>query len=93
MHGAVTQVILDGRPLHGVANLTFEVSPKSVAKVYLELYADVSIEGNVEVERMPADERGSHELGRMEARPAFMQNLNKALGALEEDLSDGKSKE
>lgn len=92
MHGAVTEVLLDGKPLRGVSKLLFEVAAKQVAKVHLEVYADVEIEGMAEAHLTPADESGSHELGRLEPRPAHIQRLQAALNASAggEEADDGE---
>lgn len=48
MTGANTEILLDGKPLKMATGLKFEVSATSVAKVTIELLADVEIEGEVE---------------------------------------------
>lgn len=42
--GAITEVLLDGKPLKGVSFFKFEVKAGGVAKVMLEMYADVDVE-------------------------------------------------
>ncbi len=88
MTGAGTEVLLDGLPLKGVAGLTFEVAAKGVAKVFLEMYADVSIDAVVETHKTEADEAGTHELGNMYPR-ALRQGAVADDGVEDED---GESK-
>jgi hypothetical protein len=45
--GANMEVLLDGTPLRGVSFFKFEVKSGSVAKVMLEMFADVDIEAAV----------------------------------------------
>jgi len=47
MTGASTQIFLDGVPLKGAVSLKFEVHAAKVAKVTIEMFADVEIEGKV----------------------------------------------
>lgn len=44
--GANMEVLLDGKPMPFVTSVSFQVSAKNVAKVKLEMYAEVEIEGN-----------------------------------------------
>lgn len=48
MTGANTQILLDGKPLKGVTGVKFEVNARGVAKVTLEMYANVKVIGNIE---------------------------------------------
>lgn len=91
MTGAVTQVILDGLPLRGVSRLTFEVGAKEIAKVYLEMYADVQVMGEgVELHLVEASP-GEYELGRMGPRPESIQQVAKA-ALVSEGAIDGSEK-
>lgn len=45
MTGANTQVTLNGKPLRGCTGIKFEVQAASVAKVTIEMIAEVDIEG------------------------------------------------
>lgn len=45
--GANMQVLLDGEPIRGATFVKFEVHSKKVAKVTIELYAEVEIDANV----------------------------------------------
>lgn len=45
--GANMEVILDGHRLGGASFVKFEVSAKKVAKVLIELYAEVEVEANI----------------------------------------------
>lgn len=44
--GANTEILLDGQKLKGARFLKFEVSAKKVAKVTIEMFAEVEIEAN-----------------------------------------------
>lgn len=44
--GANMEVLLDGKPLKGVTFFKFEVKTKAIAKVMLEMYAEVDIDAN-----------------------------------------------
>lgn len=47
--GANMEVLIDGQPLRGVTFFKFEVKAKGIAKVMLEMYAEVEIDANVEL--------------------------------------------
>ena len=49
MSGRSTKVLIDGKPLKGCCSFRFVVDAQSIAKVYLELVADVSILADVEI--------------------------------------------
>lgn len=48
--GANTEVLLDGKPLKSVSFLKVEVKPAKMTKVTLEMYCDVELEADVEME-------------------------------------------
>lgn len=47
--GANMEVLLDGKRLGGATFVKFEVSTKKIAKVMIELYAEVEIDANLEL--------------------------------------------
>jgi hypothetical protein len=47
--GALTQVLLDGQPLRGVTFFKFEVKPSKIAKVQIEMVAEVGVDINTEL--------------------------------------------
>jgi hypothetical protein len=47
--GANTQVLLDGVPIRGASFIKIEIGAKKMAKVNIELFAEVEIEANVEL--------------------------------------------
>lgn len=46
MTGANTEVLLNGKPLPGLTGIKFEVKAASIAKVTLEMIAEVDIQGD-----------------------------------------------
>lgn len=47
--GANMEVLLDGKPIKGATFVKFEVKAAKLAKVVIELYAEVEIEAEVEL--------------------------------------------
>lgn len=45
--GANTEILLDGKRLGGASFVKFEVHARKVAKVTIEMYAEVEVEANV----------------------------------------------
>ncbi len=65
--GATTEVLMDGLPLRGVTFLKFEVKAKGVAKVMIEMYADVEITSDLHVDiKVAKDREVEHRLGSLE---------------------------
>lgn len=54
MTGSRAEITLDGKPLPWVRRFSFEVEARGVAKVTLEVFADVEIDAEVEVEEKVA---------------------------------------
>ena len=46
-HGAVTEVLLDGRKLKGITSFAYKVEAGSIGKVTLELIARMNLECNL----------------------------------------------
>ena len=64
--GATTEVLIDGQPFRGVTFLKFEVKAKGVAKVLIEMYADVEIDTDLPVDVKIAKEQAvEFALGKM----------------------------
>lgn len=67
MTGASTEVLIDGVPFRGVTFLKFEVKAKGVAKVLVEMFADVEIDAELPVDVKVAKEQAvEHSLGKFE---------------------------
>jgi hypothetical protein len=49
--GANTEVTLDGQPVRGVTFLKIEVKPKNILKVTMEMYCEVEVEADVQLEQ------------------------------------------
>lgn len=49
--GANTEVLLDGKPLKGVSFLKIEIKPKNVTKVTMEMYCEVEVEADVDLQK------------------------------------------
>ena len=65
--GASTQLLLDGKPFRGVTFIKFEAKAKGVAKVLVELLADVEIDADLPVDVRVAKEKAmEHGLGRLD---------------------------
>jgi hypothetical protein len=64
--GANMEILLDGKKLDGAYFAKFEVHARKVAKVTIEMYAEVEIEANVETE---TNRRESDELVHLDGRP------------------------
>jgi len=47
MCGANTEVLVDGKPLHGVKSIDFKVDSTSLAEVNIRLIGNVEIEGEI----------------------------------------------
>jgi len=63
MTGASTEVLLDGVPFRGVTFLKFEVKAKGVAKVLVEMFADVEIDAELPLDVREAKQKAvEHEL-------------------------------
>lgn len=41
--GASTELLLDGKPLKGVVDFTLDITPRDVAKITIEMLADVEM--------------------------------------------------
>jgi len=46
--GSNTQLLLDGKPINSAHFVKFEIKSTKLAKVTIELYAEVEVEANVE---------------------------------------------
>ena len=49
--GSNAQVLLDDKPINGAYFVKFEVHAKKVAKVTIEMYAEIEFEGSFELEQ------------------------------------------
>ena len=65
--GANMIVLLDGVPVKGCTFVKFEVKAKGLAKVYLEMYATVEVDANVEVQQVGMKDTGFTENGKLVA--------------------------
>lgn len=57
MTGANTQVLIDGEPFKGLTALAFDVETGSIARVTVQMFAQVDIEAPVEVIREEDDNK------------------------------------
>lgn len=57
MHGATTEVLIDGKPITGLTNISFEVGAKELAKVTMTMFGDVEIFGNILGELGPVNKK------------------------------------
>lgn len=57
MHGATTEVFIDGKPVRGLSGISFEVGAKQLAKVTMTMYGDVEIFGNILGELNPVNKK------------------------------------
>lgn len=62
--GANTEVLLDGKPVRGVSFIKVEVKPKKLTKVVLEMYCEVEVEADVELEPIPEDTQDLMKIGK-----------------------------
>ena len=46
-HGAVTEVLLDGRKLRGITSVSYRVATRDLAHVTVEMFANVNIKSNL----------------------------------------------
>lgn len=91
--GATTEVYMDGQLLRGISFFKFEVKAAGVAKVYMEMFADVDIEAaaalphkelkNTGYETITSDGRkavGIYELGSYSPKAIAMKPVEEAPG-------------
>lgn len=70
--GGNMQVLLDGKPIGGAYFVKFEVHAKKVAKVTIEMYAEVELEADFELENT---EKESKDLVDLRGRPVNLYGL------------------
>lgn len=59
--GMNTDIFLDGKPLRGASFIKFEVGAKKMAKVMIELYAEVEVDATVILgDPAPVDANPTH---------------------------------
>lgn len=71
--GMNTQVLLDGVPIRGACFVKFEVHAAKTAKVTIEMYAEVELEADVELER---HEKESTKLLNAKGKPLNLYTLS-----------------
>lgn len=49
MRGSNVQVFMDGEPVLGISSIAFRVDARGIAKLKIEMYANVEIDGVIEL--------------------------------------------
>jgi hypothetical protein len=70
--GATTQVFLDGKLLSGATFFKFEVGAKKVAKVVIEMYADVEIDADIHFDNPTVEETDLE----IKGKPVYLHTLS-----------------
>lgn len=59
MGGTNTEVLLNGKVLHGARAINFDVDAKSLATITIELFGDIQIEGNFKTKEVEGERKES----------------------------------